>query len=90
MSNRHQSGGDDEHGDNMRPRAGDGERGKEFNPSDVPEDCDTERSAPRPAPAPGSPVGGDEYDRLKEAARQKRQRPGGLAQEDPAGEDKAE
>ena len=86
MSNRRQSDGADEHDDNSRPLAGDGERGREFNPNDVPEDRGGDRSAPRPAPAPRTPVGDDEYDRLKEAARQKRQRPGGPAQEDPAGE----
>ncbi len=85
MSNR-QSDGGGEHDDNSPPLAGDGERGNEFNPSDVPEDCEADRSAPRPAPAPRSPADDDEYDRLKEAARQKRQRPGGPAQEDPAGE----
>jgi hypothetical protein len=85
MTKRRPSNDDDEHVDNSRPLAGDGERGREFNPSDVPEDCDGNRSAPRPAPAPRTPVGSDEYDRLKEAARQKRQRPGGPAQEDPAG-----
>jgi hypothetical protein len=90
MGNRHQSGGGDEHAGRIRPLAGDGQRGGEFNPSDAPEDCDTDRSTPRPAPAPGSPAGHDEYDRLKEAARQERQRPGGPAQEDPAGTDKAE
>lgn len=86
MSNGHQSGGGGERDDNIRPVAGDGERGRDFNPSDVPEDCDADRSAPRPAPAPRSPAGDEEYDRLKEAARQERQRPGGPAQEDPAGE----
>ena len=86
MSNRHQSDGGDEHDDNIRPLAGDGERGREFNPIDVPEDFDGDRSAPRPAPAPRTPAGEDEYNRLKEAARQKRQRPGGPAQEDSGGE----
>ena len=79
MSNRPQSDGGDEHDDKIRPRAGDGDRGRDFNPTDVPEDCDADRSAPR------TPAGDDEYDRLKEAARQKRQRPGGPAQEDSAG-----
>ena len=84
MSNKRQSDGGDEH-DKIRPRAGDGDRGRDFNPTNVPEDCEADRSAPRPAPAPRTPVGDHEYDRLKEAARQKRQRPGGPAQEDSAG-----
>ena len=86
MSNQRQSDGGDEHDDNIRPLSGDGDQGRDFNPSDVPEDCDGDRSAPRPAPAPQTPAGDDEYDRLKEAARQKRQRPGGPAQEDSGGE----
>jgi hypothetical protein len=85
MSNR-QSHDGDEQDDNIRPVAGDGERGREFTPGDVPEGCQADRSAPRPAPAPRSPADDDEYDRLKEAARHQRQRPGGPAQEDPAGE----
>ena len=85
MNKPPQSDGGDQRDDNLPPLAGDGERGREFNPSKVPEDCDSDRSAPRPAPAPGSPVGDDEYDRLKEAARKERHRPGGPAQEDPAG-----
>ena len=84
MSNPHRSDGDD-HDDNVGPMAGDGERGKEFNPIDVPEDCEANRAAPRPAPAPQTPAGHDEYDRLKEAARHRRQRPGGPAQEDSGG-----
>ena len=86
MSNRRQSDGSDEHDDNSRPLAGGGKRGREITPSDVPEDRDADPSAPRPAPAPRTPVGDDEYDRLKEEARKKRQRPGGPAQQDPAGE----
>ena len=85
MNTRHKSDGGDEHDDNLPPLAGDGERGREFNPSNVPEDCDSDCSAPRPAPAPRSPAGEDEYDRLKEAAREERQRPGGPGHEDPGG-----
>ena len=86
MNNQCQSDGGDKPDDSSRPLAGDGERGKDFNPSDEPENRDEDRSAPRPAPAPRTPVSDDEYERLKEAARQKRQRPGGPAQEDPGGE----
>ena len=86
LSTQCQSVGGDKPDDCSRPLAGDVERGKEFNPSDEPENRDEDRSAPRPAPAPRTPVSDDEYERLKEAARQKRQRPGGPAQEDPGGE----
>jgi len=86
MSNRRQSDGGDEHDDSCRPLAGSGERGGEFNPSDVHGDPHGDPSLPRPAPAPRTPVGDEEYRRLKEAARHKRQRPGGPAQEDLAGE----
>ena len=60
------------------------EPAREFNPSVSPEDAEHEEQSDRPksAPAPGTPVSEDEYQRLKEEARRRRTQPDVPAQED--------
>jgi hypothetical protein len=53
------------------------------NPKDNEPD-ETSSSEPHPAPAPGVPVSGREYERLKELAKTVRKRSTGHVQEDPS------
>jgi hypothetical protein len=65
------------------PKEGCVEFGQEFNPSDTPPADDEPRPhEPRPAPAPGVPVSDNDYDRLKDRARRRRDQEDAPAQED--------
>ena len=52
-----------------KARRGNTCEGKDFDPSELPDEPDQVEPKPRPAPAPGLPISDDEYDRLKEAAK---------------------
>jgi hypothetical protein len=74
-----QDAGDEPHGE---PYDGCADAGLEFNPSEPPREDSDRPERPRPAPAPGVPVSAEEYERLKDEARRRRERDDAPAQED--------
>jgi hypothetical protein len=76
------------HRSKARPKPGTAGAGKIFDPAHPAEDREPEaatRAVPRPAPAPGVPVSGREYERLKERAKTSHIPRSKRGQEDPSG-----
>ena len=65
------------------PVPGRSDAGRDFSPSDLPDDAPEEHTEnPRAAPAPGVPISNHELERLKEKARTEDDQPDVPAQED--------
>jgi hypothetical protein len=71
----------------LQPLPGVAGGGESINPMGLPDEQDRGEELsgnPRPAPSPGVPVSGDEYERLKERAKSVRQSSANHGQEDPS------
>lgn len=82
MTRPRQPDADDARDDECRAQPGRGDAGPVVNPSDIEDTGEFGPSQSLPIPSPGIPVSADEYDRLKEQAKTRRDRHEAPAQED--------